>query len=337
LFAALSLFLLLEFCKGFTGIWSPQFSDVSSVHLILAATTETDLEWTKHLTVPNLQVIPYISDDPEARYHPPANKGNEAMMYLTYIYEFYDKLPDISIFTHGADSAWHVDGALEYSTAYAIEHLDLEEVVRRQYLNLRIGWEYGCPAWINTSITISSPDYDQNMKGEEPFMKDAFEQNFPNDDVPPILSQPCCSQFAVTKEAIRSVPRELYKLQIDWLLDTILHNGISGRIWERLWQWVFLKKAVDCPVEHKALCRTYHICFESEDDWRRWKEHEASRKNIVGQQYAMLADGIQPGNEEIVKLDYQIKGYDDHLRPWRQQAIDRGKSEKKRIEIVGDF
>jgi hypothetical protein len=57
------------------------------------------------------------------------------MMYLTYLYEFYDKLPDISIFTHGLDWPWHIDGALEYGTAYAIEHLDLDEVRRRQYMN----------------------------------------------------------------------------------------------------------------------------------------------------------------------------------------------------------
>jgi hypothetical protein len=82
------------------------------------------------------------------------------MMYLTYLYEFYDKLPDISIFTHGSDWFWHIDGVLEYSTAYAIEHLDLDEVRRRQYMNLRISWLRACPNWINTSVAIWSEGFD---------------------------------------------------------------------------------------------------------------------------------------------------------------------------------
>jgi hypothetical protein len=49
---------------------------------------------------------------------------------------------------------------LEYSTAYAIEHLDLDEVRRRQYMNLRISWLRACPNWINTSVAIWSEGFD---------------------------------------------------------------------------------------------------------------------------------------------------------------------------------
>jgi hypothetical protein len=337
LFGAITILLLHEFCKGLTRLWNFQSTSTPSVHLVLAAVKDADLEWTSHLKVPNLQVIPYIANDPNAKYHPPANRGNEAMMYLTYFYEFYNKLPDISILTHGADWAWHIDGALEYRTAYAIEHLDLKEVLRRKYLNLRVSWNWGCPTWINTSVTVTSPEYCPDLKAEEPFMKEAFKQNFPKDNVPPILSQPCCSQFAVTKEAIRSVPREQYKLQMDWLRDAPFESEISGRIWEHFWQWSFLRKAVDCPAEHKALCRAYHICFESEEDWWSWKEHEASRRSLLERRATMLANSIQPGDKEMVKLERQIKDYADHLEPMRQKAIDRGKSVKQRMEIAGDL
>lgn len=176
------------------------------------------------------------------------------MIYLTYMYEFYDDLPDVAIFVHAADEAWHMDGILEGSTAYAINNLDFGEVFRRQYVNLRISWENGCPDWMNTTVTGASPNYDPGLKGEEPLMKDAFQQIFPNTTVPELLAQPCCAQFAVTKEVIRSVPREQYGNGIKWLEDTSLADSFSGRIWEHLWQYLFLQKGVDCPIEYKALC-----------------------------------------------------------------------------------
>ena len=174
--------------------------------------------------------------------------------------------PDISIFLHGQDYAWHIDGALEYSTAKSLNRLDLTEVLRRKYMNLRISWDNACPNWMNTSITIDSPEFSTKLKGEEAYMKDAFEALFPGDPLPEILAAPCCSQFAVTRDTIRSVPRERYQNAMSWLQNGSMSSSISGRIWEHLWHWLFLKRAVDCPDEHAALCRNYRICFESAGD-----------------------------------------------------------------------
>ena len=337
LFAVLSISLILKFRKHNSSLWSNLSAHPPSVQLVLAATRGTELGWARQLKVRNLEVIPYIADDPSAPYHPPENKGNEAMVYLTYLYAFYDKLPDISIFAHGDDRSWHVDSALESSTAYAIEHLDLNEILQRQYVNLRVSWENACPNWINTSVTGSSPQYKPHLKAEEQFMKQAFLENFPGDPVPQILSQPCCSQFAVTKEVIRSIPRSQFQLQINWLRAVGLGSEISGRVWEHLWQWMFLKKAIDCPVEYKALCRYYHICFEGEQDLGNWKEHDASMDHLIKQKEEILEGGNPLRNAGLKKLDQQIKEYNDHLELWKQKAIERGKSEKKRIEIAGDL
>ena len=337
--AGLSTFLLVELVSFPSEYWNCQFFQAlsaPSIHLVLAAMSWNDLEWTKHLKVPNLRVIPYIANRPTAKYHPPSNRGNEAISYLTYIYEFYDKLPDIAIFTHGSDWSWHIDGALNYSTAYAIEHFDLDEVRRRQYVNLRVSWLRACPNWINTSVTTWSADVDPKLRPEERFMKTAFQENFPRDPVPLILSQPCCSQFAVTREAIQSNSREQYKMQIDWLQNTRLESEVSGRVWEHMWQWLFIKKAIDCPSEHKALCRAYHICFENEEDWTRWRDLESEKFNISDHRNAMLMNGVQPYNEAVLTLDWEIQEYDERLEPWRQKAIERGGSAEKRLEIAGD-
>lgn len=337
IFTICSILLLFEFSKKLASLCNTPPRLPPTIHLVLAATKYENLDWTKTLRIQNLTTIAYIADDQKAEYHPPENKGNEAMIYLTYLYEFYDKLPDISIFTHGADWSWHIDGVLKYSTAYAIEHLDLDEVKRRKYLNLRVSWDNACPNWINTSVTVFSPEYDTNLKGEERFMREAFLGNFPNDTLPPILSAPCCSQFAVTRDVIRSIPRDQYKLQMDWLLKTHLSSEISGRIWEHLWQWNFLKKAVDCPIEHKALCKTYHICFEDGEDWKKWKDDEMLKYKILRMRDAMLKNGIQEDHEQAINLAAKIEGFDDYLQPWRGRAIERGKSEKNRKLIAGDL
>lgn len=82
-----------------------------TVSLVIAATSDKDLSWTQRLSFPDLRVVPYIANDEKAEFHPRVNKGNEAMMYLTYIRDFYDELADITIFTHGDEVAWHNDAS----------------------------------------------------------------------------------------------------------------------------------------------------------------------------------------------------------------------------------
>jgi hypothetical protein len=79
--AGFSALVLLDFNNGVAGLWYCQFSQsspVPSVHLVLAAISWIDLEWTEDLKVPNLQVIPYIADDPTAKYHARENRANGA-------------------------------------------------------------------------------------------------------------------------------------------------------------------------------------------------------------------------------------------------------------------
>jgi hypothetical protein len=187
-------------------------------------------------------VVPYIADNQSAPHHPQKNKGHEAMMYLQYFYDFYDNLPDISILIHSQQKQWHVDEMLEQSMLFSLNHLDLREVQRREFLNLRVTWGIGCSTGtINTSRVIMESVDDPP---EEREMQLAFRANFNVYNVPEILATPCCSQIAVTKEKILSVPREQYQQHIIWLLDTHLPDHISGRIWEHMWQYLFLQKAV---------------------------------------------------------------------------------------------
>lgn len=305
-----------------------QYRKDPSVYLVLASTKEDDYTWAMNISVPNMHVIPYLADDQNASFHPPANKGNEAMVYLTYLYDFYDYLPDISIFTHASESGWHNDAIFDMKVSRAIEHLDLDEVKSRKYVNIKIGHMNGCPAWINTTISFQSPGYD-TLKPEEAYVKAAFEENFGGREIREIFASPCCSQFAVTKEAIRRNPRAQYKEHVEWLLRQPLGDHISGRIWEHLWQYLFLSKAVECPNERKTLCSLYHICFQSSKDFESWNFLERQRIGELTEQefggVAQVPDKLTGGHLKTM------------LDSMRSEAMARGRSKLLRDTLASDL
>jgi Protein of unknown function (DUF3431) len=327
--------LSLDLYSGFR--WSPYHAPPAAeplkpppptVNLVLATTHADDLTWASNITIANMQTIPYVADDSNATYHPSANKGNEAMIILTYLYEFYDSLPDISIFTHSSDSAWHNDEIFDKRIAPALDLLDLDEVIRRQFVNLKISGHNGCPAWINTSIGFSEGL--SGLKQEEPYMKEVFEANFPGDPVPEIFGSACCSQFAVTREAIHRAPKEQYMRHIQWLLDQKYPNNISGRLWEHLWAYIFLGRAVECPEEYKNLCRQYHICFESARDWEHWNDLE--KKRLEYEEKKNDPDAPHPVLEEADTRAHENEKF--VITNMREGAVTRGKSRLLREKVA---
>ena len=201
-----------------------------TVNLVVAAMAREDYSWVKDLKVPGMSIVPYIADNQSALYHPVQNKGHEAMVFLSYFRDFYDDLPDISILIHSSQRSWHVEELLDQSMIFSLNHLDLREVQRRGFVNLRVTWGIGCSSGsINTTRV-----FENSGVTEEREMREAFRANFNVYNVPEILATPCCSQIAVTKERIQSVPREQYQHHINWLLKTGLKDEISGRTWEHV-------------------------------------------------------------------------------------------------------
>ncbi|PMD40750.1 hypothetical protein L207DRAFT_459511, partial [Hyaloscypha variabilis F] len=248
-----------------------------SVNLVVAATSTEDYSWVENLRVPELVVVPYIADNFSALHHPQKNKGHEATIYHQYFYDYYDNLPDVSILIHSHQQSWHIEQLLEQDMVFSLNHLDLREVQRRQFLNLRVTWGLGCSSG---SINTTRVNEESGAIPEQKEMQEAFRANFNIYEVPEILATPCCSQIAVTREKIRSVPRKQYQHHINWLLATDLPDNISGRTWEHMWQHLFLQKAIDCPLEHKAYCRLYHICFGGREQYNEWIELEQGRQNL---------------------------------------------------------
>lgn len=236
--------------------------------LVVAKLRDDDNLWIDFelgdLIEPNgpLSTAIYVVNDKEAQYHPPENKGHEAIVYLTYIIDFYDDLPDVSLFMHGHGVAWHNNDLLNLSSALMVRHLNLEKVEREGYMNLRCHWSPGCPDWLHPNEV----EYDGN-KQEQLLFAPAWKQLFPEAPVPDVLSQPCCSQFAVTRARIRETPRERFVAMRDWILGTDLADEDSGRIFEYCWQYLFHHTTSFCPEPRICYCDGYGVCFETQQDW----------------------------------------------------------------------
>lgn len=240
-------------------------------HLVLAKTHVEDTTWVEKelgdLLEPHGLLTPaiYVVDDKSAPLHPPKNAGHEVMVYLSYIIDFYDRLPDIAIFMHHHQFAWHNNELLETDAAQMVRHLSPERVTRLGYMNLRCHWDPGCPSWLHPG-TI-----DRNYeKQEEHLLAQSWAELFPLDPIPTILAQPCCAQFAVSRERILATPKQRYIHMRDWVEHTELSDYLSGRIFEYLWQYIFSDSPTHCPSMSACYCDGYGICFGGHEPFNEW-------------------------------------------------------------------
>lgn len=183
------------------------------------------------------------------------------MPYLTYIINNYANLSDITLFMHAHRFSWHNNDILDWDSKSLIQSLNSEKAVRDGYMNLRCHHEPGCPDYLHPR-NPGKTDSDHVMRPEEEIFGTAWLELFPDVTDPPIVvSQPCCGQFAVTRERIRTEPLERYVYFRKWLIDTPLDDSLGGRVWEHVWQYVFAGVYEFCPKEHVCYCDGYGVCF----------------------------------------------------------------------------
>lgn len=214
----------------------------------------------------DLQQAIYVVDDENAPLRVPVNKGNEAMVYLSYMIDFYDKLPDVSTFMHSHEASWHVSELFNRSSIQVVTRLSLEKVVREGYVNLRCELEPGCPV----SAQLDRIEDGDSMSRMSKVMADSLLQLLPGQSLPPVLAQACCAQFSLSRESIQHHPKQYYQHLRDWLIKSDYPNVVSGRVFEYAWHYLFTSKPVFCPSEHMCYCDAYRICFQTEAAWNQY-------------------------------------------------------------------
>lgn len=260
--------------------------------LVLASTRLENTSWVEEqladMLAPSgpLSHAIYVVDDKTAPLHPPKNKGHEAMVYLSYIIDSYDELPDVSIFMHAHRYAWHNNELLDTDAVEMVRRLSPERVTRLGYMNLRCHWDPGCPDWLHPGAIEAN-----TAKKEENLIAAAWTQLFPLDPIPTVLAQPCCAQFAVSRERILATPKQRYVYLRDWIQRTELSDYLSGRVFEYIWQFIFSAAPTHCPSMSACYCDGYGVCFGNYDVFN-----------------------------DYFKLRYEMNEFKEELRVWWRKA-----------------
>jgi hypothetical protein len=307
------------------GVPNPLDSEYSRI-LVVAKTMEEDTTWIQQ-ELPELQTAIYEVDNPEpGEYRVPHNKGHEAMVYLTYIIDHYDELPEIMIFVHAGRIAWHNNDLLDKDNAKVLKHLRNERVVRQGYMPLRCHHHPGCPMWLR--MNKAKVDLDENIKVEESWIHEILFKNlFPGHRLPMVLSAPCCAQFAVTAERVRDNPKSMYERLRNWLLKTDINDMVTGRIFEYLWHYIFTRYHEFCPMENYCYCDGFGVCFGSAKDFDTYKKTVKKKDDTE----KMIGRALQVNDEAAVSsLTEELERMKTQLRAELDEAIRRGEKKENR-------
>ncbi|KAH4994715.1 hypothetical protein HBI40_004610 [Parastagonospora nodorum] len=315
--------------------------------LVIAKTKEENIDWMDE-ALPDQPKAVYVADDPKAPLHPPKNKGHEVMVYLTWIIDNYDNLPDVTMFMHAHQLTWHNDDLLGNDAAQLVTRLSRQRVWREGFVNMRCSWYPGCPDWMHPGESEENA-----FKPEEVLLAKSWSELFPLDEVPSVLAQPCCAQFALSRERIQAKPYAQYVWYRDWLFNTKLPDSMSGRIWEYVWQFVFTGQSVNCPKEHICFCDQFGLCFGGEEAWSDFivlKNELSDRERDLRdweEKGKAIEEAKKKGEDHLLKtLEKPEEGKDaefrreiDRLRPivegLKRDADERGKDPRNRALEAG--
>jgi len=239
-------------------------------YVVVVAGTRHKAEWLNDVGS-DVESIIYQQEHPdEPNFY--TRHGNEVGAYLRFLIDYYNCLPNVTAFVHGhEDEGWHSFNMRD--TIRALQwHLvpgytDLNRKPGIWDLDLRNRRKYPSHHPVATGDDVFSGKYPpQAIIGgnaydpEETFHWCQQEANVHAYDnffgraglgaMPDIVRFPCCSQFAVTREAVHLRSRFFWQQNIHYME----HNDIQasnlrekshmvGDIWTPFWPMLFGEKA----------------------------------------------------------------------------------------------
>ena len=302
--------------------------------LVMGRLKDDDISWID-TELPGLNTSIYVVDDndPNARLRVPKNKGHEAMVYLTYIIDHYDELPDSVLFFHPHKGTWHNNILNDLDTATTIRRLNDAHVARKGYFNSRCHHDPGCPDWLH--LDRPEAEWDLFKKNEERFFTSkVWRELHPLGPLPTAISQPCCAQFAVSRDRIRAQPQSEYIRYRDWLLWTHLEDEVSGRIMEYTWQYIFTGQSEFCPPQHECYCDGYGICYGGEVELDNWL-HILRARELLDEEVQLLSASNRGQSVEAGEKREKANKLNDELNRLTGEAMERGKDPKSRALECG--
>lgn len=187
--------------------------------------------------LPDWQRAIYTIDNPTSgQLHTLVNKGHEAMAFLSYIIEHYDKLPATIVFLRSKRTAflrpYHFEGEA-FDVVELVRTMNMDHVQEIGYANLRCADVVGC---------AEGTDVSQNPRDDRSEIVRALTKSWRelfHELAPSKLGGPCSSEFAVSRKQILQRPLSDYYHYWDWLIRTPLDDDTSGGVFECSWHVIF--------------------------------------------------------------------------------------------------
>ena len=190
--------------------------------VIVTSHWKEDLEWLKKSKWP---VVLIDKEGSDASYMTPQhvipNAGNECSVYIKYIIENYDSLPEHVAFIHGHENSYH--------QKHELPILDVIEGANiKDYEFIPINNVYTCiPFGDDPSRFLELRKFWTKFKIPK--------------KMPPIcgnLTVPIGAQFIVSKNRIKQIPKEIYEL---WYEILISERDVKqwGHCFEATWHIIF--------------------------------------------------------------------------------------------------
>jgi hypothetical protein len=311
-------------------------SETYTKTIVMARLKSQDVSWVySDLDGFNKSIYTVDGDKFDTGPRVPQNKGHEGMVYLTYIIENYDNLPDVVLFFHPHRSTWHNNILLDLDSVKTIRRLNPAHVAREGYFNARCHHDPGCPNWLH--IDRPETEWDFVKKKEEQYLtSEVWRQLHPGEPIPQALSQPCCAQFAVSGQRIRARPLANYIQYREWLLNTTLSDEFSGRILEYNWQYIFTGQGELCPPQHECYCDGFGICFggTNDENLQHWLNLLRERE-ILDERLSELRLDEEKHIEDIASAEIERSALIGRLEFLKAEAYHRGESPKDRALECG--
>jgi hypothetical protein len=149
----------------------------------------------------------------------PVNKGQEASVYLKYVIDRYEKLPEFTFFIHDEEYAWHHSGSI-------VDKFDEAVASGKKYFNINDKAVMGSiftNKWYNEIVEWYS-------KYIEPYIP---MNSLPNKDWTD--GHLGSAQFLVHRSNIQKLPKKFYEDLYTWITTTDMENQMSARFLE--WTW----------------------------------------------------------------------------------------------------
>lgn len=181
----------------------------------------------------NVHILVYDKENPNNPLNIPVNKGHEASVYLKYIIDYYDNLPDYTFFIHDEEFSWHHSGSIIDKYREAV-------MSNEKYYNINDKAHWNKPFSIHPDIYKALLDwYDCYIEEYIPISK------VPN-NIDFIYNYYGCAQFLIHKDLIRNLPKEFYVRLYNWIIKTSIPNYYSSRFLEWTWHifWVIYPKFI---------------------------------------------------------------------------------------------